>query len=90
MATIRFRDLLVEAEAGRDLLSSLLDAGANMNYICMSGSCGTCAVRVLAGGEHLEPLTPAERSRLLVHDGSRRLSCQAALRGTGDVVVEQP
>jgi ferredoxin len=90
MATIRFRDVIAQAQPGHDLLSQLLDAGADLNYICMSGSCGTCAVRVLAGAEHLEPLGPAERIRLLVHDGSRRLSCQAVVRGSGDVVVEQP
>ncbi len=90
MAQIRFRRITAEAVAGRDLLSQLLDAGASMSYICMSGSCGTCAVRILGGGEHLEPLSHAERIKLLVHDGSRRLSCQAVVRGTGDVIVEQP
>jgi ferredoxin len=90
MPTVTFRDTVVEAAAGEDVLSLLLDGDADINYLCMSGSCGTCCVRVLAGGEHLEPISAMETHRLRVHDGTRRLACQAVCRGSGDIVVAQP
>ncbi len=43
--------------------------------------CGTCRVRVLAGGEGLSPMADRERARLEAAgaplDGSVRLACQA-------------
>lgn len=90
MATLTYRKITCPIIPGRDILSQLLDAGAEISYICMAGSCGTCAVGVVAGGEHLEPMTQAERSRMLVRDGSRRLACQAVCLGSGDVIVRQP
>jgi ferredoxin len=77
------------AEADRDLLSQLLDAGGEITYLCMAGSCGTCRVRVLAGGEHLAPRSAAEDQRLPA-DPELRLACQAMVLGTGDVRVVQP
>lgn len=90
MAHIRFRTTAIPAAAGQDLLTQLLDAGVEVSYLCMAGSCGTCAVRVLAGGEHLEPITATERLRLRSGDGTRRLACQAVCRASGDVVIDQP
>ncbi len=89
MAVIRFGKQTIEAEPGRDLLGQLLDAGAPIAYICMSGSCGTCAVKVLAGSEHLSPMTQAERLHLPKSTGCDRLACQAESLGTGDVDVDQ-
>ncbi len=90
MATLRFADLVIEAERGRDVLGLLLDHGADIRYLCMSGTCGTCRVRVLAGSEHLAPMVDAERLHFPTSRGETRLACQAILTGTGDVVVEQP
>lgn len=77
------------AAAGRDLLAVLLDGGAAIQYICMSGSCGMCRLRVVAGAEHLQPPTAAELRHYPGPDGAMRLGCQAVLRGDGDVEVTQ-
>lgn len=90
MPTLTFRKTTVDAEAGRDVLSLLLDAGAPIQYLCMGGSCGTCRVRVLAGGEHLAPVDDAERHHLRDRAGDHRLACQAICLGSGDVTVAQP
>jgi ferredoxin len=86
MGVIRYAGQAIPAEAGKDLLMTLLDAGADVQYLCMSGSCGTCRVRITAGGDQLEPLTRAETYHRC--SGRDRLACQAIQRG-GDVGVEQ-
>ena len=84
-----FGALRAPAIAGRDVLSLLLDEGADIAYLCMAGSCGTCRVRVCAGGQHLMPMNAAERFMLKDAGGDQRLACQAVVTGTGDVVVDQ-
>jgi ferredoxin len=88
--TITYGKITIPIEVDRDLLSQLLDAGAEIAYICMAGSCGTCRVQVHSGAEHLEEMNAAELSRLKIRDGSMRLACQTMCTGTGDVVVSQP
>ncbi len=87
MPKLTFRDLSVEIQPGRDLLSQLIDAGAPVMYLCMSGSCRTCRVKILSGAEHLEPHGPLERAHRC--KPNERLSCQCRTLGTGDVVVDQ-
>jgi ferredoxin len=89
MPEVRFDGLHIEAQPGRDLLGQLLDAGARIEYLCMAGSCRTCRVRVISGGEHLEPPCIAERIALPRGRDDMRLACQAIVRGTGDVEVAQ-
>ncbi|HYE08524.1 MAG TPA: 2Fe-2S iron-sulfur cluster-binding protein [Planctomycetota bacterium] len=89
MATVSFGDVVAQAEPGRDVLSALLDVNAPIAYLCMSGTCGTCRVRVRAGMEHLEPPDPAELRRLAGGTRDERLACQAIMTGGGDVVVDQ-
>jgi ferredoxin len=89
MAKIIYNGKTYEAQAGRDLLSQLLDAGASIMYICMSGSCGTCRVDVCKGREHLGPMHEVEFHHFLEQDGSVRLACQAIVLGTGDVDIRQ-
>ena len=55
MATIRFDGMDVPAQPGRDLLGTLLDARAKIEYLCMAGTCRTCRVRVISGGEDSNP-----------------------------------
>lgn len=88
--TLRFRDLCIPQKTGEDVLSQLLIAGADIQYLCMGGTCGTCRVRVLQGQEHLSPVEPGERHFFPTTTGEVRLACQAMCLGTGDVVVEQP
>jgi ferredoxin len=88
MATIRFNhEPAFTQEKSVDLLGQLLNHGTAVTYICMSGSCGMCKVKVVAGMEHLSPKAGME-SMHACKDGER-LACQAVCRGTGDVVVEQ-
>ncbi len=88
--TLRFGKLCIPQKAGEDVLSQLLIAGANIQYLCMGGSCGTCRVRVLRGQEHLSTVAPGERHWFPDTTGDIRLACQAICKGTGDVVVDQP
>jgi ferredoxin len=87
--TLRFGDVCIPQKAGEDVLSQLLLAGADIQYLCMGGTCGTCRVRVVQGQEHLSPVEPGERHFFPETTGELRLSCQAMCKGTGDVVVEQ-
>jgi 2Fe-2S ferredoxin len=56
--------------------------------------CGVCAMEVLAGGQILSPVGPAEAARLRAlprrEGGTRRLACQAKLVGPGTVTVRKP
>jgi ferredoxin len=85
-----FGEVSTPVKAGEDVLSQLLMAGANIQYLCMGGTCGTCRVRVLFGQEHLEPVVPGERHWFPETTGEIRLACQAVCKGTGNVVVDQP
>ncbi len=88
--TLRFRDVCIPQKTGEDVLSQLLIAGADIQYLCMGGTCGTCRIRVLRGQEHLSPVEPGERHFFPTTTGETRRACQAMCLGTGDVVVEQP
>ncbi len=88
-AAIVYHEQRYPIEPGRDILGLLLDQGADIQYLCMAGSCGTCRVRVCAGGEHLEAMSDAELAMLRDSDGGDRLACQAIALGSGDVVIEQ-
>ncbi len=85
MAQILYQGQVIAQRPQIDLLGQILEAGGDVPYICMAGSCGTCRVRITAGGEHLAPLTAMEG----LHGCSAdvRLACQAVCRGTGDVTV---
>jgi 2Fe-2S ferredoxin len=56
--------------------------------------CGVCAMEVLEGVELLNPVGPAEASRLRAlprRDGAgRRLACQAKVVGPGTLTVRKP
>ena len=81
-------DLLVEAPLGTSLQAICDAAGADITFGCRSGSCGTCRVRILAGGEHCSPVLPEERDFLAGLDApaDHRLACQVSV--TGPVHVE--
>jgi ferredoxin len=89
MAEVVFGTVRAPAIAGRDVLSLLLDEGADIAYLCMAGSCGTCRVRVCAGGQYLASKNAAERFMLRDAADNQRLACQAVVTGGGDVVVDQ-
>lgn len=87
MPIIRYRGRDIPGHGGHDLLGTILTGGEPIQYLCMSGSCRMCRVRILAGGELLEPLDPLEGGRV---EAGCRLSCQAILRDAEGVIeVEQ-
>jgi ferredoxin len=88
MPVIRFNGgAEIPAQAGHDLLGTIITSGQPIQYLCMGGSCRMCRVRIVAGAELLEPAGEFEQRRC-GPDG--RLACQTILRpGDGVVVVEQ-
>lgn len=87
MATLRFKEVATPIVPGTTMLEQLLDARAPVVYLCMGGTCGTCKVRVVSGGQHLEPRADGEDAHNLRAD--ERLACQAVTTGSGDVTVDQ-
>ena len=81
---LRFNEITTPVKTGEDVLSQLLMAGANIQYLCMGGTCGTCRVRVLHGQEHLEPVVPGERHWFPDTTGEIRLACQVSNLANGD------
>jgi len=53
--------LTVFVEPGKSVLNALLDAGVDVPFSCMEGTCGTCETRVLSG-------TPDHRDGFLTED----------------------
>ncbi|MCA9319871.1 MAG: (2Fe-2S)-binding protein [Planctomycetes bacterium] len=51
------------------------------------GFCGTCEVLVIEGAEYLTERTPREHKKLKTWDTSRRLSCQCAIIGDHDIII---
>ena len=73
--------------------TSLFDAGgklaAGIDTACVGkGTCGLCRVKILAGGESLNPFTDEERKHLgnVYHITKIRLSCRTQI--SGDVTFE--
>jgi ferredoxin len=88
MTSIRLNEHpAVPAEPGGDLLGSMLARNLPAMYLCMSGSCRRCKVRVVSGGENLDPRHRAEDAHRLGPD--ERLACQALVVGDGEIVVKQ-
>ncbi len=77
-----------------------IEPGANLSVVldvqnspilfgCRTGICATCLVKVLAGHEHLPPISENEQEVLDVYADDPtdcRLACQLTL--TGDVTLE--
>lgn len=77
----------IEAKAGKALLDVFLDEGIQIQHACGGFcACTTCQVEVLAGADTgLEPAQEEEINRLEetagVSSDTRRLSCQARIKG---------
>jgi len=92
MPRIRFLpiDVTTEVAAG----TSLFDAGAavkaGIETACVGkGTCGLCRVKVIAGNEHLEPLTDEDTKHLgnVFHITKVRLACRTRIAGDAEVEV---
>jgi len=75
---------------GQTLCDVAEEAGVAMKADCHKGICGSDPVRIVAGKEHLDPMSDEERDTLedicAVDPVNHRLACRA--RPTGLVVVE--
>nr|WP_232036325.1 2Fe-2S iron-sulfur cluster binding domain-containing protein [Burkholderia stabilis] len=78
-------NLHLNAETGSTLLDVLRSNEVPISYSCMSGRCGTCRCRVIAG--HLRDNGP-ETGRPQAGKGAYVLACQAVL--TEDCTIEIP
>lgn len=90
MPTIRYSTSGEEHKFPEDdevnLLRVSIRYGCGVPFKCASGNCGTDAVHIDEGSEHLSPVRPKEHERLgeLVDRGFR-LACQTY--ASGDVTV---
>ncbi|CAG0976922.1 ferredoxin [Myxococcaceae bacterium] len=90
LAKVRFEPSgrAVEVAPGTSLLDAARQAGLPVARACGAGGiCGRCGLRVIAGGERLEPPSETEivtRRRNRVSE-ELRLACRVAV--AGDLVV---
>src|SRR5512135_3524013 len=80
--------LTVTVPAGTRLIEISEKIGAGITYGCREGECGTCAVRIVKGMEHMSERSVLEDQVLQENMAGRdhRLACQAQVLG-GDIVV---
>ena len=74
---------------GTTVLQAALDLGVKISHVCGgNGTCSTCRVEIVVGGENLSPINPQELAYTM-GDG-RRLGCQAQVRGNARVPEVPP
>lgn len=76
-----------EVEPGANLLSAAIEQGVPVEYVCKSGRCCTCKVKVLVGEKNLSAPTTNETFRLGRDKLKRnwRLACQTQVNGPVEV-----
>lgn len=74
-----------EVEDKTKILIAARRAGVSIRFACASCRCGTCAVRIIEGGDKLSPMKEDEKKLLtrleLPSDGTIRLACQSRISG---------
>ena len=83
-------DLLVQVQDGQTLFEAAVSSGIRWPTVCYGeGQCGTCFVRVTAGGEHLSAMKPDEADRIMSGPhalrANVRLACQLTVHGDASV-----
>ena len=89
--TLLPQQLVIDVAQGESVFAAARSAGVLVPTACNGkGTCGLCRVKVLAGKEHLDPVSAAETRHLgnTYFITKLRLSCQ--IHPTGDVTVELP
>ncbi len=77
----------VQAADGQTILQVALDHNIPVEHACGgNGFCTTCMCDIEHGMEHLTDRNDREEN-MGVSDDPKRLTCQAKLKGTGDVTV---
>ena len=61
-----------------------------IEFSCRASDCGICAIKVVAGEDHLTPKTPAEADflRAMKADDDERLACQTRIMGDVEVMID--
>ncbi len=84
----------IEVEANANLRDAVLANDADLYSGCGNilncrghGFCGKCEVLVIEGAAELTERTPREISKLKTYDPSRRLACQCAVIGDGEITI---
>lgn len=89
-ATITFEDInvTVTVPAGTRVIEISEKVGSGITYGCREGDCGTCMMKVTAGGENLAEPSVLEDKILRDNFAGKqnRLACQAQVLG-GSVSV---
>lgn len=84
----------IEVTSETSICDALLNNGIEIEHACGKvGACSTCHVVVKVGFDSLNPLGDNEEDMLDMAWGLQpqsRLSCQAVVNGTDEVVVEIP
>jgi ferredoxin-NADP reductase len=78
---LAYSNKLVKVDADQPLLSALRSAGADVNFDCCVGDCGTCAVKILEGeAEHRDHVLTDEQK-------AQGFMCICVSRAKGDKLV---
>lgn len=79
----------LEARRGGTILSAALKNRIRLMHVCGARTlCGTCRVKIDAGGENLTPMSAKEKFSLRYHlsfSSRTRLACQARVEGPIEV-----
>lgn len=71
---------------GTSVLDAALSMGVRISHVCNGGgTCSTCRVEAVAGGDNLSPIEPNEIAYTM--GPNVRLGCQARIRGNVGVRV---
>lgn len=76
-------DVAVEFPEGTKLYDIAQEANLDITFGCLTGSCGTCKIRVVEGATNLSKVKPTERDYLKNTQAKEdiRLGCQCILNG---------
>jgi ferredoxin len=81
-------DLTLTLRSGERLIDICDRSATPISFSCRSGSCGTCAIRVLQGMANLSPLNEKEEiviADLEAPDPHIRLACQVRIFGDSHI-----
>jgi ferredoxin, 2Fe-2S len=83
----------IEVRSGESIMAAAQRCGYRWPTVCGGqGTCRTCFLEIVDGGEHLSPVEPYEQEGLdtlgpLAARGTTRLACQ--VRATGPATVRK-
>jgi len=86
MAIVEIDGKQIEVANGAPIMNACIEL--EVPFSCMSGTCGSCIVRVLDGGEKLGPLNEKEIDFGIDEASKRRLACQCSI-SDGHLVLKE-